>query len=669
MEFDQQAAVARVQELRRLLNYHNYRYYVLDDPEISDAEYDALLQELLAIENRFPELVTPDSPTQRVGAPIAEGFASVVHRVPMFSLSNAFSASDLREFDGRVRQLAADATVEYVVELKIDGLAISLEYEDGLLVRGATRGDGTTGEDITSNLRTITSIPLRLQEPRSLTVRGEAYMPKAAFVRVNQEREAAGQPTFANPRNAAAGSLRQLDPRTTAARGLQVFLYHLAASDGALPDTQTDCLQLMQGLGLRVNPRWQVFRSIDDVIEYCQGWHTERHQLPFEIDGLVVKVNDLALQEQLGFTARSPRWAIAYKFPAEQVRTRLLDIEIKVGRTGTLNPTAILEPVTVAGSVVSRATLHNADLISEKDIRIGDTVILQKAGDVIPEVVAPVVELRRGDEQPFVMPEVCPECGSKAIRAPGEVAWRCSNLSCPAILRENLIHFASRDAMDIEGLGPAMINALLAAGLVQDVADLYSLQMADLLQLERVGQKSAENLLRAIEASKNNSLERLLFGLGIRFVGQKGAESLARHFGSLERLQAADEAALRSVPDVGEKMAESIISYFAAASSQQLIEKLRAAGVNLQHQGAAVAEDLLQGKVFVVTGKLPGLSREEAHDLIERYGGNVAGSVSKKTDYLLAGEKAGSKLARAQQLGVPVISLDDLLAMLPPETE
>lgn len=655
----------RAAELRATLNYHNYRYYVLDDPEISDAEYDRLLRELEDIEKEHPELITPDSPTQRVGATPVGGFASVTHPIPMYSLANAFSDSDLREFDQRVRTAAGHSKVEYILELKIDGLAVSLQYVNGLLTTGATRGDGTVGEDITSNLRTLPGVPLRLQEPYTLTVRGEAYMSKAAFARLNAEREEAGQPLFANPRNAAAGSLRQLDPKITASRGLDIFFYSLAAiAERPMPTTQEETLQLLRQVGFPVNQQRVVLSDIEEVIDYCQAWHQKRHALPYDIDGIVIKVNDLELQEQLGYTAKSPRWAVAYKFPAEQVQTRLLDIVISVGRTGTLNPNAVLEPVTIAGSVVSRASLHNADLIAAKDIRIGDTVIVQKAGDIIPEVVGPVPALRTGEEKVFVMPTTCPECGTPVVREPQEVAWRCPNGSCPAVLREGLIHFASRDAMDIEGLGPAMVSALLEADLVRDVADLYALQVEQLTALERVGQKTAENLLTAIAKSKENSLERLIFALGIRHVGAKGAQSLAAHFGSLDRLMEASAEELQQIPDVGSKMAASIINYFAADANRRVIAKLKSAGVNQRYLGAQAQEGILSGKTFVITGTLPGVTREQATQLIEQHGGQVASSVSKKTDYLLAGEKAGSKLTKARELGVPVLSWEELQFLL-----
>lgn len=655
----------RAAELRATLHYHNYRYYVLDDPEISDAEYDRLLRELEDIEKEHPELITPDSPTQRVGATPVGGFASVTHPIPMYSLANAFSDSDLREFDQRVRTAAGHSKVEYILELKIDGLAVSLQYVNGLLTTGATRGDGTVGEDITSNLRTLPGVPLRLQEPYTLTVRGEAYMSKAAFARLNAEREEAGQPLFANPRNAAAGSLRQLDPKITASRGLDIFFYSLAAiAERPMPTTQEETLQLLRQVGFPVNQQRVVLSDIEEVIDYCQAWHQKRHALPYDIDGIVIKVNDLELQEQLGYTAKSPRWAVAYKFPAEQVQTRLLDIVISVGRTGTLNPNAVLEPVTIAGSVVSRASLHNADLIAAKDIRIGDTVIVQKAGDIIPEVVGPVPALRTGEEKVFVMPTTCPECGTPVVREPQEVAWRCPNGSCPAVLREGLIHFASRDAMDIEGLGPAMVSALLEADLVRDVADLYALQVEQLTALERVGQKTAENLLTAIAKSKENSLERLIFALGIRHVGAKGAQSLAAHFGSLDRLMEASAEELQQIPDVGSKMAASIINYFAADANRRVIAKLKSAGVNQRYLGTQAQEGVLSGKTFVITGTLPGVTREQATQLIEQHGGQVASSVSKKTDYLLAGEKAGSKLTKARELGVPVLSWEELKVLL-----
>lgn len=656
----------RVAELRRQIEHHNYLYYVKDSPEISDAEYDRLMQELRQLESRFPELITPNSPTQRVGGEPLPAFTRVRHRVPMLSLDNAYSESDLREFHLRVVQAAQGKDVSYVAELKIDGLAVSLTYEDGQLALGATRGNGTVGEDITANLKTIKSIPLVLRRPVSVTVRGEAYMPYTSFNKLNEARQKAGESLFANPRNAAAGSLRQLDPRLAAERELDCFIYALAQSSEELPGGHWQALEYLRELGFRVNPHAKLCKSIDEVIEFCRYWEHERSQLPYMIDGIVIKVNDLALQEQLGATTHHPRWAIAYKFPAEEARTKLLDIEINVGRTGSLNPTAILEPVQIAGTTVSRASLHNEDIIRAKGIRIGDTVIVRKAGDIIPEIVGVVEEERTGQEAPFAMPSECPECGTPVVRDPGEVAVRCPNPVCPAVLREALIHFVSRDAMDIAGVGPALVTALLVAGLVGDPADLYYLNKEDLLSLERIGEKSADNILRAIKDSKSNSVERLIFGLGIRYVGAKVARVLAEAFGHLDAFMEANQEELQQIPEIGPKVAHSIVEFFKQEQSRRIIEKLRRAGVNFEYTSGAVdmvASDLA-GRTFVLTGKLSSMSRSDAKQLIERLGGKVTGSVSSKTDYLVVGEDPGSKLEKARQLGVPVLTEEEFLQLV-----
>lgn len=656
----------RVAELRRQIEHHNYLYYVKDSPEISDAEYDRLMQELRQLESRFPELITPNSPTQRVGGEPLPAFTRVRHRVPMLSLDNAYSESDLREFHLRVVQAAQGKDVNYVAELKIDGLAVSLTYEDGQLALGATRGNGTVGEDITANLKTIKSIPLVLRRPVSVTVRGEAYMPYTSFNKLNEARQKAGESLFANPRNAAAGSLRQLDPRLAAERELDCFIYALAQSSEELPGGHWQALEYLRELGFRVNPHAKLCKSIDEVIEFCRYWEHERSQLPYMIDGIVIKVNDLALQEQLGATTHHPRWAIAYKFPAEEARTKLLDIEINVGRTGSLNPTAILEPVQIAGTTVSRASLHNEDIIRAKGIRIGDTVIVRKAGDIIPEIVGVVEEERTGQEAPFAMPSECPECGTPVVRDPGEVAVRCPNPVCPAVLREALIHFVSRDAMDIAGVGPALVTALLVAGLVGDPADLYYLNKEDLLSLERIGEKSADNILRAIKDSKSNSVERLIFGLGIRYVGAKVARVLAEAFGHLDAFMEANQEELQQIPEIGPKVAHSIVEFFKQEQSRRIIEKLRRAGVNFEYTSGAVdmvASDLA-GRTFVLTGKLSSMSRSDAKQLIERLGGKVTGSVSSKTDYLVVGEDPGSKLEKARQLGVPVLTEEEFLQLV-----
>lgn len=557
---DKRTAENRVKELHKLLNQYNYEYHVLDNPSVPDAEYDRLMRELIELEEKYPELKTPDSPSQRVGGAVLDAFRKVAHRVPMLSLANAFNEQDLRDFDRRVRQAVGD--VEYVVELKIDGLAVSLRYENGLFVQGSTRGDGTTGEDITENLKTIRSIPLRLKKNLSMEVRGEAFMPKASFEKLNEERIAKGEVPFANPRNAAAGSLRQLDPKIAAKRNLDIFVYNIAELGDTGVSSHSEALDLLDELGFKTNRERRKCKNIDEVIELLDQLLEKRSQLPYDIDGVVIKVDSLRQQEALGATAKSPRWAIAYKFPAEEVVTKLLDIELAVGRTGVITPTAILEPVKVAGTTVKRASLHNEDLIREKDIKLGDFVVVKKAGDIIPEIVNVLVDRRTGNEQDFRMPSHCPECNSELVRLEGEVALRCINPKCPAQIREGLIHFVSRNAMNIEGLGERVITQLFKEGLIQDVADLYKLTKPQLLQLERMGEKSTDNLLHAIERSKENSLERLLFGLGIRYVGEKAAKILAEHFETMERLQSATREQLINIPEIGEKMADSIATFF-----------------------------------------------------------------------------------------------------------
>ncbi len=662
---NRESAAERIQELRQQIHIHNIHYYVYDDPQISDQAYDALMQELQQLEQRYPELITPDSPTQRVGAAPLSGFAKVTHRTPMLSLSNAFQEGELRDFDRRVRNLLNEPEIDYMVELKVDGLAISLRYEEGLFVEGATRGDGMVGEDITLNLRTIRAIPLRLTEPANLEVRGEVYLPKHEFLRLNEEREKLGEPLFANPRNAAAGSVRQLDPRITAQRSLSCFIYGVGYWEESSLSRHSQALEVLQRLGFRVNRERRLCRGIDEVLEYVQEWTERRHELPYEIDGMVVKVDRLDWQERLGWTARSPRWAIAYKFPEEEAMTRLIDIELNVGRTGVVTPTAILEPVKLAGTTVRRASLHNEDLIREKDIRIGDVVVVKKAGDIIPEVVRSVPEKRTGDEEPFRMPAHCPECHSPLVRLDDEVAWRCINPECRAHLREGLIHFVSRNAMDISGLGEKVITQLFDAGLLRSPADLYTLQEKELLKLERMGEKSVANLLAAIERSKFNPLSRLIFALGIRHVGERAARTLAEHFETMERLQQATEEELLTIEEIGPKMAQSIRSYFAQPGVQEMLEKLRQVGVNMrqpkEERPPNAGVNPLAGKTVVLTGTLSALTRQEAARLIESLGGKVSGSVSRKTDWVIYGEQAGSKLRRAQELGVPLMDEETFL--------
>ncbi|MBT9176413.1 MAG: DNA ligase [Firmicutes bacterium] len=666
----------RIQTLRRDIATHDYHYHVLDAPQISDAQYDSLLRELRALEAEHPELVLPSSPTQRVAPRPLTTFDTVRHRVPMLSLANAFDRAELESFDRRAREIYA-GQVQYVVELKIDGLAVAVRYEHGHLVQAATRGDGETGEDITANIRTIQSLPLTLRLPLTLEARGEAYLSRAAFAKLNEERAEQGLQVFASPRNAAAGSLRQLDAREAAKRNLDVVFYALAelGEVDAPPDSHKEALSLLAQAGLKVSPLRQTVDSIDEAFNLCLEYQARRHSLPYDIDGIVIKVNTFDAQRQLGATAKSPRWAIAYKFSAEQVVTRLLDIEITVGRTATLNPTAVLEPVAIAGTLVSRASLHNAEFIAGKDIRIGDFVYVAKAGEIIPEVLGPLVDRRTGAEKPFVYPANCPECGTSAVQRAGEVAWRCPNPACAALLRERIIHFVSRDAMDITGVGEALVANLLAHGLVRDAGDLYFLTSDSLLKLPRLQARSAAKVIVAIDKSRGNSLERLLTALGIPLVGTRAALTLAQGFGNLEQLVTARYEDLVAIPDIGDKMAASITEFFALPSTHTLLDKLKRAEVNftylaklrfagkLRFTGSRTGANLA-GLTFVITGTLPGLSREEATALITAHGGTVSSSVSARTNYLLAGEKAGEKLTKALTLGVPVIGLSELQALL-----
>ena len=653
----------RLRKLRDEIEFHNYRYYVLDDPVISDAEYDRLMNELVRLEAAHPELVTPDSPTQRVGAAPAAAFAPVVHRSPMMSLANVYSVEEIRAFDARVRRALDGEPVEYVAELKIDGLAVSLVYEDGRFVRGATRGDGTTGEDVTHNLKTIRSIPmrLRLDKPVSMDVRGEVYMVRREFQKLNEERRAAGEQLFANPRNAAAGSLRQLDPKVTAERPLDIFVYgigYVIGAEDAAPDTHFEALSFLKKAGFRTNPNTRLCRTVDEVLDYCAHWGEMRASLDYEIDGVVVKVNSLAQQERLGATARSPRWAVAYKFPARQATTVVRDIIVQVGRTGTLTPVAVLEPVELAGSTVSRATLHNEDMIRAKDIRIGDTVVVEKGGDVIPEVVKAVADRRTGAEREFRMPEKCPECGADVVRLEGESAYRCvGGMACPAQVRESILHFASRDAMDIEGMGPSLVAQLIDAGLVKTVADIYDLKLEDVAALERMGKKSAENLLSAIEKSKSHPLHRLVFALGIRHVGERSARDLAEHFGTMDRLASATFSELTDVRDVGPKVAESVLAFFREPRNREILRRLADAGVNMKEaeKGVSAGKSPLAGKTVVLTGALERFTRKEAEEAVLARGGRVSGSVSRKTDYVVVGRDPGSKYEKARELGVTVL--------------
>lgn len=662
-----QEAKQRVEELRSLISYHDYRYYVLDSPEISDAEYDGLMQELRSLEERFPQLIAPDSPTQRVSGQPVEAFGIVQHRLPLLSLANAFNEDDLRAWHRRAVALSGRDNFALVCEPKMDGLAVALVYEGGRFVQGATRGDGWRGENITENLRTIRSIPLNVGKdaPSRFEVRGEVYMTKKGFERLNEERAREGQPLFANPRNAAAGSVRQLDPRVTARRPLDIFIYALGWSEDSVPRSHWESLKWLASLGFRINPGNRLVRTIDEAQEVGRELLEQRERLDYDIDGMVVKIDDMDLHDRLGAAGREPRWAIAYKFPAIQATTKLIDIGVNVGRTGSLNPYAILEPVRVGGVTIKLATLHNEDDIRRKDIRIGDTVIVQRAGDVIPQVVGPVVSLRTGQEREYRTPERCPACGAPVYREEGEAMSYCPNTACPAQAFRQLEHFVSRGAVDIEGIGEKLAAALMQAGLVKDPADVYYLKMEQLVGLERMAEKSARNVLDAIEASKERPLSRVIFALGIRHVGSEVAEILAQEYGSLDALANATVEELQSIPGIGPKIAESIHAYFQAEGNRRLIEKLRRAGVRLESERAGrPAEGPLRGQQFVITGTLSSFSRTEAEERVERLGAKASSSVTRKTDYLVVGENPGSKLQKAQQYGTKTLSEKEFLELL-----
>jgi DNA ligase (NAD+) len=713
------AAESRIGELRKLLQTASYEYYVLDAPTLPDAVYDQLYRELQDLEQQFPQLITPDSPTQRVGEQPATRFTSIRHNIPLYSLENAFNLAEFASWQERWQRVAPEVeSFEYVCELKIDGNALALTYHQGVLVRAATRGDGITGEEITQNVKTIRSIPLRLnleQPPAWIEVRGEALLRLDTFEQINREREQAGEPLFANPRNATAGTLRQLDSRVVDKRRLDFFAYTLhvveaesgldgsvreaktaASTDEQLalltvsaspqhavltpsaateavptglqtPRSQWDCLELLQAMGFKVNPHRQSCRSLDDVAAYYDRWSTERRSLPYLTDGVVVKLNDLSLQERLGFTQKFPRWAIALKYPAEEAPTLVENIDVNVGRTGAVTPMAFLRPVQLAGTTVSRATLHNADRVQELDIRIGDTVVVRKAGEIIPEVLRVLPELRPAHTQPFQMPSHCPECSQPLVRETGEAVIRCVNTSCPAILRKAIEHWASRDAMDIRGLGEKWVQQLVDRQLLQTVADLYDLTVDQLLPLERMGKKSAENLVSAIAASKDKPWSRVLYGLGIRHVGSVNAQVLAEQFPTVESLAAAEIETIASVYSIGAEIAQSVQQWFRVPANQALIDRLRSAGVSLAGDASRVvppAQQPLKGKVFVITGTLPTLTRDEAKALIQAAGGKVTSSVSAKTDYLVVGDEAGSKLTKAEELGITQLTEADLQALI-----
>ena len=659
------SAQKRIEELINLINYHNEKYYNQDSPEIEDFEYDNLMKELIKLEEENPELKRNDSPSNRVGGKPLDKFEQVVHKIPMLSLSNAYSWEDLKDFDSRVRE-AVGSDVEYVVEFKIDGLSVGLNYNNGIFESGATRGNGIVGENITKNLMTIKNIPLNIDEKGELTVRGEVYISKKDFEEINKIQEEQDQPLYANPRNLAAGSLRQLDSKLTAKRPLDIFIFNLEDINSKQFKTHSESLEYLKQLGFHVSPEFKVFKTMDEIIEYIKYWTEHREDLGFGIDGMVIKVNNLAQREQMGYTAKSPRWAIAYKFPAERKETKLLDIVVEVGRTGTITPTAVLEPIRLAGTTVSRATLHNEDYINEKDIKINDTVLVQKSGDIIPQVVEVIKEKRTGEEIEFKMPEECPVCGEPTVRLEGEAAVKCINISCPAQIRRGIIHFASREAMDIDGLGESIITLLLKQDLIKDISDLYYLKKEQISVLERMGDKSATNLINAINKSKENDLWRFINGLGIKLIGTKAAKILASEFKDLDKLMNATEQELINLEEFGQTMADSVVEFFKEEKNISVIEKLKEAGVNtkLIESDDADIPKIFEKMKIVLTGTLPTLKRNDAKEMIEKRGGKATSSVSKSTSFVLAGEEAGSKLTKANDLGIKVIDEEKFLQLI-----
>jgi DNA ligase (NAD+) len=647
----------RIEELTKLLNYYNYMYYVENNPVISDYEYDQLYKELVELEEKYPQYRLPDSPTLKVGGEVLEGFRTVEHKIPMLSMDNTYSEEELIEFDKKIKRMADVKEVDYVVELKFDGVAVSLHYENGNFILGVTRGDGFKGDDITENLKTIKTLPLSINYKDSIEVRGEVYMRKDDFEKLNEEKKEKGEELFANPRNATAGSLKLLDPKIVARRNLQIFIYYGFLNNG--PRTHWETLNFLKDIGFPVCPYRKLCRDIKEVIEYCNSWEEKRFSLPYNIDGMVVKVNSLDLQRTLGTTTKSPRWAVAYKFPPEQVSTIVKDVIIQVGRTGTLTPVAILEPVRVSGTIVSRATLHNFDEIKRLGVKIGDRVFVEKSGEIIPKVVKVIKEARTGKERDIQIPEKCPVCGSNVIKDTEEVAIRCPNIRCPAQVKERIIHFASRDAMDIEGLGEKWVNILVDRGLLSDYGDIYYLKYQDLIKLERMGEKSVSNLLEAIEKSKTRPFANLIYALGIRHVGVYASEILADEFNSIDELKNTNFERLSTIPGVGPIMAESIVEFFKNEENLKVIEKLRKAGVRMEKEKVEEKKDILTGLTFVVTGTLKNYSRDEIHNYIKKLGGKVSNSVSKNTDYLICGESPGSKLEKARAIGVKVISEEE----------
>ncbi len=657
-------AEKRIKELREEIRYHERKYYVENSPVISDYQFDILLKELEKLESLFPDLITPDSPTQRVGGEPAEGFPTVVHEKPMLSLDNTYTYEEIKEFKKRIEKLAPGEKIDYVAELKIDGLSMSIIYENGILVRGVTRGDGVRGEDVTHNVRTIRSIPLKINEKKKVEVRGEIYLPFSSFRKLNEERLEKGESFFANPRNAAAGSMRTLDPKEVAGRGLDSFIYYILIENEEPLETHWDNLLLLNKLGFKTNPHTRFCKNIEEVIEFCEEWKEKKEKLEYEIDGVVIKVNSVKLQKFLGATSKFPRWAIAYKYPPKQAVTKLKDIVVQVGRTGALTPVAIFDPVELSGSTVSRATLHNEEEVARKDIRIGDYIIVEKAGEVIPYVVGSIKERRSGEEKIFKMPKFCPQCGSEVFKPEDEVISRCLNASCLGKIKESILHFASRKAMNIEGLGNALVDQLVDKKIVKSISDLYHLKYEDLVNLERMGPKSSKNLLEQIENSKQNDFSRVIYGLGIRYVGEHIADILAENFKSIDDLARAKKEDLIKIREIGEKVAESIEMFFKQKENLELINKLKEAGVNFKSKEIKPLKNILQGKTFVITGALSKFTRNEAEKLIQNLGGRVSSSVSSKTDYLIVGSEPGSKLERARALGVTTISEEEFLKMI-----
>jgi len=653
----------RIEELRQQIIYHEKKYYVDNDPQISDYEFDQLMAELKRLEEAFPEFITPDSPTQRIGEQPVEGFPTIEHRWPMLSIENCYDVDGLREFDERIKKLLPDEKIEYVAELKIDGVSMSIRYNGGKYQQAVTRGDGFRGDDVTAQVKTIRSLPLTISLTEDVEVRGEVYLPYKSFKKINEEREKNGELPFANPRNATAGSIRLLDPREVARRRLDIFLYYIFINGQEMP-SQWENLQQLKKLGFKINPHSRLCQNIEEVISYHREWTEKRDSLDYDVDGVVVKVNSTRQRQILGATAKSPRWAIAFKFPARQATTRIKDIIIQVGRTGALTPVAILEPVQISGTTISRCTLHNEEELKRKDIRIGDYVLLERSGDVIPHIVSVMKERRNGQEKPFVWPKKCPICHSTLYKEEDEAISRCLNPSCPARIRESVIHFASRRAMNIEGLGEALVDQLLASGLVKKIPDLYRLRYEDLIQLERMGPKSARNLLDNIEESKSRELWRLIFALGIRHVGEKIAQTLARRYKDLDRLAAASEDDLMQIEGIGPEVAKGIVFFFAQPENRKLLKELKEAGLKFKETEKESSPRPLEGLTFVLTGTLSSMTRDEAKERIEQLGGNVSSSVTSKTDYLVVGEEPGSKLAKARELGVKIINEKEFLSLL-----